>query len=71
MKILRIKRVLETTGLSKSAIYQIPDFPRPIKLTDSGKCVGWLESEVMEWLQRRIAASRSRSKPTHGASAPS
>lgn len=71
MKVLRIRKVQEVTGLSRSAIYQTKGFPKPIPLTDSGKCVGWLESEVMEWLQERIAARRVRSKPTQGTAAPS
>jgi len=31
------------------------DLPKPIKLTDSGKAVGWVTAELEQWLQRRIA----------------
>jgi predicted DNA-binding transcriptional regulator AlpA len=29
--------------------------PQPIKLTDTGKAVGWLKSELESWLAARVA----------------
>ena len=58
-RILRLPSVRERTGLSRSSIYlRISQgrFPRPISLGE--RAVGWLESEITEWLNRRIAASR-------------
>ena len=55
--ILRRHDVERVTGLPRSTIYDKiakGEFPRPIKL--SMKSVGWLESEITEWLQGRIAA---------------
>lgn len=43
------------TGYSRSSIYlkmQDGTFPKPIKL--GARAVGWLESEIEEWLQARI-----------------
>ena len=53
--ILRLPVVKQRTGLSRSTIYlRVSEgtFPRPVSL--GGRSVGWLESEVQEWLQRRI-----------------
>ena len=57
--ILRLPAVKTNTGLSRSTIYlRIAQgaFPKPVSL--GGRAVGWLESEVQDWLQGRIAASR-------------
>ena len=46
--------VRERTGLSRSSIYlRISEgrFPRPISLGE--RAVGWLESEITEWLNRK------------------
>ena len=58
-RILRLPLVRERTGLSRSSIYlRISQgrFPRPVSLGE--RAVGWLESEITEWLNRRIEASR-------------
>jgi prophage regulatory protein len=58
--ILRRKQVELRTGLSRSTIYTriaLGTFPRPIDL-GGGRAVGWLESEIANWLQVRLAASR-------------
>ena len=60
--ILRLPAVKQSTGLSRSTIYQLVadgSFPKPVSLGD--RAVGWLEHEVQEWLQRRIDASRRAS----------
>jgi prophage regulatory protein len=57
--ILRLPAVKQSTGLSRSTIYlRVAEgtFPRPVSL--GGRSVGWVESEIQEWLQRRIDASR-------------
>lgn len=54
--ILRRDQVEQATGLCRSAIYQKisnGDFPRPIRL--SRQSVGWLEAEIAEWQNARIA----------------
>jgi len=53
--IKRLKQVIEQTGLSKSVIYEkIADgtFPKQIKLT--ARSIGFVESEVDEWIEQRI-----------------
>ncbi len=59
-KILRLPDVTNRTGLSRSTIYlRISDgrFPTPISLGD--RAVGWLESEIEQWILDRIEASRA------------
>jgi prophage regulatory protein len=58
---LRLRQVCQLTGLGRSMIYQMQAegrFPRRIKLGE--RAVGWLESEVRDWLAARIETSRCR-----------
>lgn len=58
--ILRLPDVKKRTGLARSTIYlRISEggFPRPIEL--GGRAVGWIESEINDWLTNQIEASRS------------
>jgi len=57
--ILRLPVVKARTGLSRSTIYlRIKEgtFPKPISL--GARAVGWLESEIGEWLENQIKQSR-------------
>lgn len=65
--ILRLPAVKTRTGLSRSTIYlrmSKGDFPTAISL--GGRAVGWLESEVNEWISRHIEA---RGKSVQGVEA--
>ena len=65
LRILRLRQVIERTGLSRSTIYDhisIGEFPKQISL--GPRSVGWVESEIEEWIANRIEASRSVSKRT-------
>jgi prophage regulatory protein len=58
--ILRLPEVERMSGLRRSAIYERMAegrFPQSIPL--GGRLVGWLESEIQEWI-RELAASRSK-----------
>lgn len=58
-KLIRIKSVLEMTGISKSYLYQLVksgEFPKPVQLIKGGKAVAWIESEVQSWVESRIQA---------------
>ena len=58
-RILRLPIVIELTGLSRSTIYlHIKNgvFPKPISL--GRRAVGWLESDIQQWLDQRIEESR-------------
>jgi prophage regulatory protein len=59
IKIIRRKAVEAITGLGRSTIYAMMHdgkFPKPIQL--SARAVGWVESEVADFLRQRIEASR-------------
>ncbi len=50
-KILRIGKVIEITGRSRSSIYRGTDdgtFPRPVKI--GLRSVGWYESDIQAWM---------------------
>jgi len=54
--ICRLPVVKARTGLSRSTLYAMMAegrFPKPIKLGD--RAVGWAESEVLAWIESRIA----------------
>ena len=56
IKILRTVRRCDLIGLKTAALYRLVQkgqFPKPIKI--STKLVGWVESEVIAWLESRIA----------------
>ena len=60
---LRLRQVSQLTGLGRSMIYQMQAegrFPQRIKLGE--RAVGWLESEVRDWLATRIETSRSNQR---------
>ncbi len=58
-RFLRLTEVMARTGLSRSTIYVRMEqgrFPQPVSL--GGRAVGWIESEVDEWMSNRVAESR-------------
>lgn len=64
MKILRLKQVIEKTGLARSTIYKYVDggiFPKPIPL--GGRTVGWVDSEVHAWITERIENRDTQDHP--------
>jgi len=59
-QILKLPEVINTTKQSSSSIYRGAangTFPKPIKLSERSS--GWIASEVEQWLDDRIAASRT------------
>jgi prophage regulatory protein len=60
LRILRLPEVCTVTGFGRSMIYLMEAeqrFPRRVKI--GTRAVGWLESEVRAWLQKRIELSRT------------
>ncbi|QFY91120.1 AlpA family transcriptional regulator [Magnetovirga frankeli] len=58
-RLLRIGRVSDLTGISKSYIYHLCNqglFPKPVPLVPGGSSVAWLESEVLAWIDQRVQA---------------
>lgn len=56
MKIIRLKQVIELTSLSRSSIYSFIKqgvFPKPINL--GANSVGWIESEIIDWITQKVS----------------
>ena len=59
LSFLRLKRVKDLTGFSRSWIYEAirrGDFPAPVSI--GARAVAWPSSSIAEWQARRIEASR-------------
>jgi prophage regulatory protein len=57
--ILRLPAVKARTGLSRSTIYlRVSEdrFPKPVSL--GPRAVGWVESDIEDWIKDRIDQSR-------------
>ena len=55
MKLIRLTKVMDYTGLARSTIYKYiaeGTFPRPVSL--GSRAPAWVESEVQEWILTRI-----------------
>lgn len=62
--LLRINEVLNRTGLSRSEVYRrmaLGQFPRRVKL--GARSVGWVQSEIQEFIEQRIRESRGMGAP--------
>ncbi len=54
MKILKQNEVVQLIGLSKATIWRLEqkgEFPQKISLSQNR--VGWIESEVLDWVRSR------------------
>jgi prophage regulatory protein len=54
MKFLRIRQVMQATGLSRITIYRLElagKFPKRRKLSENS--VAWLEADISEWIDSR------------------
>lgn len=64
-KICRLPDVMARTGLSRSTIYDLirkGKFPSQINL--GPRAVGWVENEIVGWIEARIDESRAHEYPT-------
>lgn len=60
LRFIRVREVIQKTGLSKSSIYDLMAqglFPKTVKL-GGGRAVAFIESEVDSWMAERIAARK-------------
>lgn len=59
-KFIRLPEVKNKTGLSRSSIYlrmSNGEFPQSISL--GSRAVAWLDADINQWLDERIAASKA------------
>lgn len=57
-RFLRLEAVEFITGIKRTKIKEMiaaGAFPRPISLSDSGRAIAWLESELVAWQRSRVA----------------
>ena len=55
MRLIKLIEVMNQTALSRSSVYKYMKkgaFPKPV--TQIGKSVAWVESEVQEWILDKI-----------------
>ena len=53
IQVLRMKGIAEKTGLSESLIHDLVArniFPKPFPLAPGGRAVGWIESDIDEYI---------------------
>lgn len=58
-RILRLKAVLNRTGLSRSTLYRKVErsaFPAQVQISE--RCVGWREDDIARWLNDPMSYSR-------------
>ncbi|WP_339652174.1 AlpA family phage regulatory protein [Halopseudomonas pelagia] len=60
-RVIRLKKLTERLGLSRSTIYDRMNpksprhdvtFPRPINL--GGRAIGWIDSEITDWIEIHV-----------------
>jgi prophage regulatory protein len=57
--IIRLRKTIEKTGLSRSTIYNLINAGTFVpKIQISTRAIGFLESDVDAWIESRVAASR-------------
>jgi prophage regulatory protein len=60
-RILRLPQVCAVTGFGRSMIYQMESEGRfPQRVHIGLRAVGWIESEIQDWLRIRIESGRAR-----------
>lgn len=55
MKLIKLKTVMDCTGLARSTVYKFiaeDRFPKPVKL--GTRMVAWVESEIQQWILDKI-----------------
>ena len=55
-RLLRLPEVISQTGLNRNSIYQIDDFPKPIKI--GARATAWVQSEIQLWIKSTIEKQR-------------
>jgi len=57
-QLIRLREVIDRTGLSKTAIYELMgenQFPKQVRLTR--RSVGWIAADVDNWIRSRVNES--------------
>ncbi|TVP09637.1 MULTISPECIES: helix-turn-helix transcriptional regulator [Shewanella] len=63
MRLIKLKEVLNLTALSRASVYRMMadgKFPSSVSLGE--RSVGWVEEEILNWIEERIAARDTSQK---------
>jgi prophage regulatory protein len=58
-KLVKLKGVMDCTGLSRSSIYAMMksgDFPKSISI--GARAIAWADNDIQSWINSRISASK-------------
>jgi prophage regulatory protein len=58
-RMIRLRELSQFVGLRRTQIgelIKVGEFPKPVPLSDGGRAVAWLESDLVAWQNARIAA---------------
>jgi prophage regulatory protein len=61
-KIYRLRELQNFTGIRRTVLLDMVKagkFPKPVKLNDGGRAIGWLEEELIAW-QQKIAGKAAK-----------
>ena len=61
--LVRLPGTMQFSGMGRSALYEAikrKEFPAPVKLTPSGRAVGWRTADLQSWAAARGAKSAPR-----------
>ncbi|WP_345843142.1 AlpA family transcriptional regulator [Shewanella algae] len=68
MRFIKLKEVLNLTALSRASVYRLMnDGKFPVSVSLGERSVGWVEEEVLNWIEERIAARDDDLKPSKAA----
>ena len=62
-RLLRLRAVLERTGLSRTQLYDLKaagKFPQPLRI--GARAVAWREDEIEAWIRQRPRSGSERPK---------
>ena len=62
-RLLRLSAVEDVTGMAKTAIYDAMErgvFPKPVPILEGGRAVGWVEEEIVDYIDARIDLRNQR-----------
>ena len=66
-RLIRLREVLNICGMSRATLYReikAHGFPAPVRL--SPRSVGWLQDEVLAWVESRIRMRAAEGKGSEG-----
>jgi len=67
IRFIGLPAVIKMTGLCRTSIYTISDFPKPVKIKGAEATAQggsrWVEQEVIDWMQSRITVRDTQPKP--------